>query len=218
MKRLIIILLGLIFVTPVFAQQQRVQRRTKSPYLFPTFFEAKVTQPFGRYTTGKINVRLRDAALCFLEGDTIKEAFVNNILGFQTDSLFFRKVNNQMGRVVAQENYNFLVCVTTIDAELYGKEITDLNTLQNMAGGTDGPFNIDTRYAVDELEENVAEGYPLKDTYYFIVKGQPVRAIQSKVKKVIHPDKKKLFKTIVENDFWSWEDPESLKKLFDLFP
>ena len=217
MKKLIIILLGLVMSSPVLAQQQQIQKRSKSTFLFPTFVDAKVNQPFGRYTKGKVNVRLRDAALCFVENDTIKEAIVKNILGFQTDSLRFMKVGTQMGRLVASENYNFLVCVTTIDANRYGKEITDLNTLQNMAGGTDGPFNIDTQYAVDELEENVSDGYPLKDTYYFIVKGQPVPAIESKVKKFINPDKKKLFKTVVEGDFWSWKDEESLIKILNFF-
>lgn len=88
-----------------FAQQQAIEKRTQEIFAFKEFKDAKVLQPFGRFTRAKANILLKNSTLCFMDGKTVKEAYVQNVLGVEFDSVKYMKLrdSNQMGLVVAQK-------------------------------------------------------------------------------------------------------------------
>lgn len=213
MKRIFMLLLAMALTMPVaMAQQLQVERRSKLPFAFADFKEAKVNQPFGRHTTAKVNFRLWDGALCFIDGENnVRRAYVKNILSVDVDSLHYVKVDSIFGQEVASQGYSKLVRVTLIDKHAYGQEITELNTMMSTGGGT-------FKWSILELEEKAAEGYPLRDVYYFVVKGKSFPARESYVKKEVAPEYKAAFKTLMGDRWWSWHDQESLEKLLMYFP
>ena len=92
------------------------------------------------------------------------------------DSIRYERVEGAtMGRVVAAQGVNKLLCVTTIDMDRY-RELT--------SGSTDLPFvSLDSGGALPDVfmdlsgtEQRANKGFPLKRTYYFSLRGKIVPA------------------------------------------
>ena len=198
-----------------FAQQQAIEKRTQEIFAFKEFKDAKVLQPFGRFTRAKANILLKNSTLCFMDGKTVKEAYVQNVLGVEFDSVKYMKLrnSNQMGLVVAQKGYNYLLCVTTID----DKKLKD-----ETEGGTNLPFfeitDAGAFFEIDGQAFTFKQGYPLKDKYYFSIKGELIPANETAFKKYVRPEMKKAFKNLMADHFWSWNDAKSLTQLFTYLP
>ncbi len=213
MKKIIILLLALLATGQTFAQQQKEDKRSQTQFAFPTFQDAKVLQPFGRFVKAKANILLLKSTLCYMEGDKVKEAYVKNILGVEFDSVKYVKVDSVMGRVIATKGYNQLVCVTTIDRKQYEAETQGGENLPYFFMENSGLF-----LDLDPERQQIPKGLPLKDKFYFICKGKPVPANESKIKRIVRPDMKRAFKSLMEDRWWSWKDAESLKQLLDYLP
>lgn len=199
-------LIALIMLIPGFAQQVQEKRRSHSQYAFTTFKEAKIHQSFGRYTNGKVNFRLWDGALCFVDEDKkIRRAYVNNILSVDVDDEKYLKIDTIFGRVVASKGNNHVVCVTLIDKDTYGKEITNRNN------------KVQLNYFLEDIELEEEETYPLKDYIYLVIKGEVIPARESTVKKHIAPELKKSFISHTRDPFWSWRDPYCVGQLLMFF-
>jgi len=196
------------------AQQQVEQLRSMTPFVYPEFRNAKVLQTFGRSVTAKVNIFLKNAALLFMDGDTVKQAYTKNIIGVEFDSVKYLKVDSVMGEVLASRKYNHLVRVTTIDMERLKAETQ---------GGDNLPFleiggNLTTNFFEIDGQMFAEKGYPLKDKYYFLVKGVVVPANESKFKSHVRPEMRAAFKNLMNERFWSWNDAASLKQLMEYLP
>lgn len=214
MKKLFILLAALSFALSSYAQQQVQQLRSNTPCVFPEFREAKVLQTFGRSIRAKVNIFLKNSALLFLDGDKVKQAYTDHIIGVEFDSVKYLKVDSVMGEVLASRKYNHLVRVTTIDMDKYMAETQGGDNLPFFEIGgttTTGFFEIDGQV----FAEN---GFPLKCKYYFLVKGDIVPANETKFKSHVRPEMRKAFKNLMGDRFWSWNDAESLKKLMEYLP
>lgn len=213
MKRLLLLFVALSLSISLAAQQVTALRRSKTVFAFPHFQAARVDQTFGRHVTDSVNIFLKDASLCFLQDGKILKAFVDPILGFQVDSVRYRKVGTQMGRVVAQKGNNMLLCVTTVDMD----KLTEETYGSVQAGFFDielpGSQNVFMDLSGQEREEDY--GYPLKDTFYFLINGQEVLANESQVKKYVRSDRKKAWKALMADRFWSWRDAKNLTQVLD---
>lgn len=214
MKKLIVLLTFCAAVAAGFAQQAVETVRTDHPFAFPEFRDAKIIQAFGRYTTAKANIFLKDSRLVFMDNDTIKTAYVNNVFGVEFgDSISYVRLDSVMARVIATRGYDKLVCVTTIDMKKYSE--------QN-SGGNNLPFfemeDLNLFLEIDGDQREEAQGYPLKNTYYFILKGQPYKATEKNIKKLIKPEMKRAFDNLMFDHYFSWRDAASLQRLFVFLP
>lgn len=216
MRNLLFTLMLLLLGVPSLAQQSKELRRSQSALLFPKFKEAKVLQPFGRFTKAKANILLKNGALCYLDGEKIMQAYTQNILGVEFDSVKYVKVDEeQMGRIVATKGYNHLLCVTKVDMPKYKAETEGGDNLPYLEIPDAGVFfEIDSDSQLREYDK----GIPLEDNYYFSIKGKIVPANESKIKKLIRPEMKKAFKNLMADRWWSWNDEESLKQLLPYLP
>lgn len=197
---------------PAVAQQQVETRRTKSVFANPEFVEAKVLQPFGRSVKAKANILLKNSTLCFMRGDTILEAYVANVLGVEFDSIHYMKVNDkQMARVVAEKDYCYLLCVTTINMSQVARECAGSeNVLSDIGDG-----QLAARFAeAMSTDYSMKNGFPLQDKYYFNIRGQIIPANQTAFKPFVKPEMKNAFKRLMNDKWWSWKDPASLAQLF----
>lgn len=202
--------------TCIFAQQQRELRRSTSPLFFPEFKEAKVMQPFGRFIKVKGNILLKNGAFCYMENDKVMQAQASNILGVKFDSVEFKKIDEtQMGRVVSAKGYNSLLCVTTVDMDKFNAENGGGENLNFFEIADIGPFiQIDSEGQQREYDK----GFPLKDKYYFYIKGTIIPANETQFKKHVRPEMKRAFKNLMADRWWSWKDEESLKQLLQYLP
>ena len=201
-----------VMLWPAAAQQQVETRRTKSVFANPEFVEAKVLQPFGRSVKAKANILLKNSTLCFMRGDTILEAYVANGLGVEFDSIHYMKVNDkQMARVVAEKDYCYLLCVTTINMSQVARECAGSeNVLSDIGDG-----QLAARFAeAMSTDYSMKNGFPLQDKYYFNIRGQIIPANQTAFKPFVKPEMKNAFKRLMNDKWWSWKDPASLAQLF----
>lgn len=215
MKQFVIILIALLALSHT-ARAQQVQelRRSRSIFLFPEFQDAKIKQSFGRYAKAKANIYLKDGSLMYMEGDKIMRAYTKNIFGVTFgDTLEFVKVDSVMARVVARDGYNALLCLTTVNMARYREE---------ESGGSDLDYfqleNFNVFMTLNEDRRDDDLGIPLQDKYFFSAKGFVFPANETAFKKAISKEQQQPFKVLMENRFWSWKDPESLKMLLDFLP
>lgn len=220
MKQLFLLFFAFFGLLCASAQQVQEERRSEQLWMFPQFKEGKVVQSFGRFVRNKVNIHYKNAALCFIDPQDgkVKQVTTPSVLGVEIDSVQYMRVDKErMGRVVAQQGYNKLIAVVTVDMKRY-KEVT--------SGGTDLPFlEIDMAgYGTDQFmdlsgsEQQANKGYPLRTDYYFSLKGRIVAARERLVKKEIAPEMKGAFKTLMGDRWWSWNDEKSLTKLLIYFP
>lgn len=214
MRKFLVLLALLSVAFRAEAQQQVEHLRSMTPCVFPEFREAKVLQTFGRSVTAKVNIFLKNSALLFLDGDVVKQAYTKNIIGVDFDSVKYLKVDSVMGEVLASRKYNHLVRVTTIDmaklkAETQGGD--NLPFLEIGGTTTTSFFEIDGQMFAEK-------GFPLKEKYYFLVKGEVVPASESKFKGHVRPEMLTAFRNLMNDRFWSWNDAESLKRLMEYLP
>ena len=216
-KHLITFALLLLLPNLLFAQQSKKQERSSTPFANSEFKRAKILQPFGKFVWADANIYLKDASLCFMDGDTIKKAYVDKVIAVQFDSATYRKVEDgQMGLVVAEKNYNSLVRVRTIDMKQYTEEH---DGTQNAAYFEfDGLGRMGNAFIDLNNAPFLEEGYPVKDKYYFIVKGKCVVANESHIEREVSKKHMNDFKTLMRNRWWSWRDEESLKMLLEYLP
>ena len=213
MKRTILTLLLLLTaLCPMAAQQQKTVQRSSIPLAFPEFMEAKVLQPFGRSVKARANIFLKNSALLFVQDGQVMQANIDRVLGVEFDSIKYMKVSSeQMGRVVAQKGYNYLLRVTTIDMDKYSAEVTGGENLPYLDLSDMGMFlEIDS----DSQKWEEDYGYPLQNKYYFSIQGKIIPANESNFKKYVKPEMKKAFKRLMNDHYWSWTDEASLMQLF----
>lgn len=220
MYRFLLSLGFLVACLPMMAQQSQEEKRSNSQLVFSDFQDAKINQTFNRSIRAKVNIMYRNGALCFVDetDGKVKQAFAKNIISVDFDSVRYMKVDTvAMGRVVAQQGYNTLLCLTTIDMARY-KELT--------TGGTDLPFfEIDMAglgmsqfMDLSGAEQQANKGYPLKDEFFFNLKGKIIPAKEKFVKRNVRSDMKTAFKNLMADRWWSWKDEKSLAKLLMYFP
>ncbi|MBR1594045.1 MAG: hypothetical protein IJ659_04650 [Alloprevotella sp.] len=217
MKRSLILSVLCALALTMSAQQVTIQKRSKTIFQYDEFQVGRVLQPFGRSVTDTLNILLKDASLCFRRGGKIYTADVNHVLGVRFDSIEYRQVNGQMGRLVEQRGYNSLVCVTTINMKRYRDENsggTNPAYFELFTGSGVGFFLDLDREPLREYEK----GIPLQDTYYFVARGEVIPAVESKFKKHVRPEMKRAFKTLMGDRFWSWKDEKSLRQLLNYLP
>ena len=215
MLRRIIFTFLVVLPVAMTAQQQQIQRRSVSLYERPSYENARIVQYFGREVKENVNIFLKDASLCFIRDGNVYKANVDKVLGVKFHDAEYRNVNGQFGKLVDKNGNVQLIRVTTIDmkrfeAENKGDENTQYLELEL-------PGNSIYMKLHDDAIRSEDMGYPLMETYYFYIKGEFVPAVESKLKKFVRPEKKKEFKKLMGEKYWSLKDAENLKMLLDFF-
>ena len=217
LKQLLILAILMLVPGIVMAQQSKKQERSATPFALKDFQRAKIIQPFGKFVWAEANVFLKDASLFFMENDTMKKAFLDKVIAVQFDSVTYRKVEGQqLGEVIAQKGYNFLVRVRTIDMKQYNEEHDGTQNAGFL--DFDGIGRMQSNFIDLHNEAYLEKGFPVKDKYYFIVKGKCVVANEARVEREISKPHMDEFKKLMRDQWWSWRDEASLKMLLEFLP
>lgn len=195
------------------AQQAQVERRTKIPFAYQDFKDGKIEFAFGKDKVYKANVFLKDASLLY-KTDTIMKANLFGVITVDFGDAVYRNTGGRLGLIMGQKGDVLLTRVTTIDT----RQMTEDARSGKNSTFLDLPeLNVFIDTNADYWAEGEGTSWPLKDEYFFVVKGKAIPAAEKIVKKSIRADKKADFKELMKNRKWSWKDAESLKVLLDYF-
>lgn len=215
MKKTILFLSALLWVSgATMAQQAQVERRSKIPFAYKDFKDGNIELAFGKDKIYKANIFLKDASLLYKNDTTVMKANLFGVISVDFGDALYRKTGNRMGKVIEQKGEVFLTVVTTIDTDRMRE---DARSGRNSTFLDLPEFNLFIDTNADYWAEGEGSSWPLKDEYFFVVKGEAIPAAEKIVKKSIRADKRNDFKELMKNRKWSWKDANSLKVLVDYF-
>ena len=215
MKKTILFLSALLWVSgATMAQQAQVERRSKIPFAYKDFKDSNIEFAFGKDKIYKANIFLKDASLLYKNDTTVMKANLFGVISVDFGDALYRKTGDRMGKVIEQKGEVFLTVVTTIDTDRMRE---DARSGRNSTFLDLPEFNLFIDTNADYWAEGEGSSWPLKDEYFFVVKGEAIPAAEKIVKKSIRADKRNDFKELMKNRKWSWKDANSLKVLVDYF-
>lgn len=215
MKKTILFLFALLWVNgATMAQQAQVERRSKIPFAYKDFKDGNIELAFGKDKIYKANIFLKDASLLYKNDTTVMKANLFGVISVDFGDALYRKTGDRMGKVIEQKGEVFLTVVTTIDTDRMRE---DARSGRNSTFLDLPEFNLFIDTNADYWAEGEGSSWPLKDEYFFVVKGEAIPAAEKIVKKSIRADKRNDFKELMKNRKWSWKDANSLKVLVDYF-
>lgn len=215
MKKTILFLFALLWVSgATMAQQAQVERRSKIPFAYKDFKDGNIEFAFGKDKIYKANIFLKDASLLYKNDTTVMKANLFGVISVDFGDALYRKTGDRMGKVIEQKGEVFLTVVTTIDTDRMRE---DARSGRNSTFLDLPEFNLFIDTNADYLAEGEGSSWPLKDEYFFVVKGEAIPTAEKIVKKSIRADKRNDFKELMKNRKWSWKDANSLKVLVDYF-
>lgn len=215
MKKTILFLFALLWVSgATMAQQAQVERRSKIPFAYKDFKDVNIEFAFGKDKIYKANIFLKDASLLYKNDTTVMKANLFGVISVDFGDALYRKTGDRMGKVIEQKGEVFLTVVTTIDTDRMRE---DARSGRNSTFLDLPEFNLFIDTNADYWAEGEGSSWPLKDEYFFVVKGEAIPAAEKIVKKSIRADKRNDFKELMKNRKWSWKDANSLKVLVDYF-
>ena len=215
MKKTILFLFALLWVSgATMAQQAQVERRSKIPFAYKDFKDGNIELAFGKDKIYKANIFLKDASLLYKNDTTVMKANLFDVISVDFGDALYRKTGDRMGKVIEQKGEVFLTVVTTIDTDRMRE---DARSGRNSTFLDLPEFNLFIDTNADYWAEGEGSSWPLKDEYFFVVKGEAIPAAEKIVKKSIRADKRNDFKELMKNRKWSWKDANSLKVLVDYF-
>lgn len=215
MEKTILFLFALLWVSgATMAQQAQVERRSKIPFAYKDFKDGNIEFAFGKDKIYKANIFLKDASLLYKNDTTVMKANLFGVISVDFGDALYRKTGNRMGKVIEQKGEVFMTVVTTIDTDRMRE---DARSGRNSTFLDLPEFNLFIDTNADYWAEGEGSSWPLKDEYFFVVKGEAIPAAEKIVKKSIRADKRNDFKELMKNRKWSWKDANSLKVLVDYF-
>ena len=215
MKKTILFLSALLWVSgATMAQQAQVERRSKIPFAYKDFKDGNIEFAFGKDKIYKANIFLKDASLLYKNDTTVMKANLFGVISVDFGDALYRKTGDRMGKVIEQKGEVFLTVVTTIDTDRMRE---DARSGRNSTFLDLPEFNLFIDTNADYWAEGEGSSWPLKDEYFFVVKGEAIPAAEKIVKESIRADKRNDFKELMKNRKWSWKDANSLKVLVDYF-
>lgn len=215
MEKTILFLFALLWVSgATMAQQAQVERRSKIPFAYKDFKDGNIEFAFGKDKIYKANIFLKDASLLYKNDTTVMKANLFGVISVDFGDALYRKTGNRMGKVIEQKGEVFLTVVTTIDTDRMRE---DARSGRNSTFLDLPEFNLFIDTNADYWAEGEGSSWPLKDEYFFVVKGEAIPAAEKIVKKSIRADKRNDFKELMKSRKWSWKDANSLKVLVDYF-
>ena len=197
MKKTILFLSALLWVSgATMAQQAQVERRSKIPFAYKDFKDGNIELAFGKDKIYKANIFLKDASLLYKNDTTVMKANLFGVISVDFGDALYRKTGDRMGKVIEQKGEVFLTVVTTIDTDRMRE---DARSGRNSTFLDLPEFNLFIDTNADYWAEGEGSSWPLKDEYFFVVKGEAIPAAEKIVKKSIRADKRNDFKELMKN-------------------
>ena len=155
------------------------------------------------------NIFLKNSSLLYMQGTNAMEANMDNIISVKFDDKTYVKVDTILAYVVDSIGHDVLYCATVIDIDAYQNQLRNNNIVSNFSWGAGGTIQ------TSSMNLNTEEDYkfPLVDLYFYRINGQFVKCHERNLQYILNKEKKRIVRTFVTMDDFSWTEKESLMKL-----
>ena len=200
-----------LFIITLFSIQSVFgQERTTKLTVYPEYKPSIITLSDGRQITQQFtNIFLKNSSLLYMSASVAKEANMANVLSVQFDDRFYVKIDSLLAYQVDSVGNDGLYCATIIDQEAY------LQNLKNNQVMTNINFHNFDQVSTTSVDLSNEDDYlfPLINIYYYRLGGKFVRCHDRSLSNVLNKEKKRMLRTFVHMDDFSWSDEKSLLNL-----
>lgn len=209
MKRQVFILFFLVVVVGCNAQAlgDMMTRTT----VYETFQPATILTTNGKVVHQRqANIFLKNSSLVYRLGINVMEASIDQIRSVKFPDRFYVRLDDELAWVIDTLGSNKLLCVSEIDIEAYKKQLLNERQITNLELGQ---F---VNVTGTDLSTEEKQNYPLNNTFYFDIDGKIVKAHERNVKRLISDENQRIYKMLMRNGSFSWNDPASLMEVLKL--
>lgn len=201
-------LYSLFIITLISVQSAFGQDRTTKLTVYPEFKPSVIELTDGRILKEKFtNIFLKNSSLLYMSGTVTKEAYMANIKSVKFDDRLYVKVDTLLAYEVDSVGNDALYCATVIDQEAYRQNLRNNQVMTNISLSDQvSTTSVDLSNEDDYL-------FPLINIYYYRLNGKFVRCHDRSLSNVLNKEKKRMLRTFVHMDDFSWSDQKSLIEL-----
>lgn len=199
---------SLFIITLISVQSVFGQDRTTKLTVYPEFKPSVIELADGRILKEKFtNIFLKNSSLLYMSGTVTKEAYMANIKSVKFDDRLYVKVDTLLAYEVDSVGNDALYCATVIDQEAYRQNLRNNQVMTNISLSDQvSTTSVDLSNEDDYL-------FPLINIYYYRLNGKFVRCHDRSLSNVLNKEKKRMLRTFVHMDDFSWSDQKSLIEL-----
>jgi hypothetical protein len=199
---------SLFIITLISVQSAFGQDRTTKLTVYPEFKPSVIELADGRILKEKFtNIFLKNSSLLYMSGTVTKEAYTANIKSVKFDDRLYVKVDTLLAYEVDSVGNDALYCATVIDQEAYRQNLRNNQVMTNISLSDQvSTTSVDLSNEDDYL-------FPLINIYYYRLNGKFVRCHDRSLSNVLNKEKKRMLRTFVHMDDFSWSDQKSLIEL-----
>jgi hypothetical protein len=193
-------------LSAVIATQAQV--RTVKLTVYPEFKPSLIHLTDGRVLRQPLtNVFLKNATLMYMKGNDVMQANMSNILSVEFDDRTYVKIDTLLCYQVDSIGNDALFKATIIDVKAYNTQLRNNNVISNLSLGDQ------ISMATIDLSTDEDFKFPLIDIYFYRYKGKFVRTHERNLGRLLSKEKRRMLRTYVTMDGFSWTDEKSLIKL-----
>ena len=206
-QRYVMALLLMLVAVGAFAQ-----KKTLLATMFHKNKTATVTLKDGRVIKAPdANVFLKNGALLYFQGNTVKEANMEIILGVEFDDKRFVNIENRLAYFVDSIKGNALYCVEIIDMDAFERNLKNNVNYTFIDLQSD---HLDTFTNDLNTEEDYV--FPVNREFFYRLDGKFVQADARELYRVLNKERYRLLKTITGVPDFDWLEPECLMRLLEM--
>lgn len=198
----------LLLIVAMIGVASQAQVKTTKLAVYPEFKPATIKLVDGRTLKQPLaNVFLKNGALLYLSLGKVMEANMKNITTVDFEDRHYVKIDSLLTYCVGNVGSNLLYRAQIIDVDAYNRNLRNNINITNLDLGTL------LQYTTIDISNEDDHLLPLIDIYYYQYNGKIVRVHERDIWRALPKDKRRLFKTIVGKDDFSWTKQESLMEL-----
>ncbi len=188
------------------------QKKTLLATMYHKNKTATVTLTDGRVIKAPdANVFLKNGALLYFQGNTVKEANMDIILGVEFDDKRFINIENRLAYFVDSIKGNSLYCVEIIDMDAFERNLKNNVNYTFIDLQSD---HLDTFTNDLNTEEDYV--FPVNREFFYLLDGKFVQADARELYRVLNKERYRILKTITNVPDFDWLKPECLMRLLGL--
>jgi hypothetical protein len=214
------ILFLFIFVMLFKVQSQQYDPTTKWPYLYENFTNGVIYFADNTKITANVNVHLLNSTLHYLKSELVFQIEPKDLIRVEIGSDYYIYIDNQLSRVIKQNNNNLLTSITKGDFDAllkssgaYGMSANSSATRDLSSLEIGGLTNLNHREMIIEKEDG--QSLPVKKEYFFIIDNYTLAVSKKNLEKQLNPEMKDKLKTYLKQNRFKWNDEKQLGELLD---
>lgn len=184
------------------------QRITPSLTVYHEFKPAVINLTDGRKLKQPLaNIFLKNSSLLYMKGTQAMEARMDNILSVEFDNRTYVKIDTLLAYQVDTVGNNALYCAEQIDFVAYRQTVLNNHVITNLS------VSDQVSSTTIDLEDENDIHFQIINLYFFRLNGEFIYVHERNLSRHLSKEKRRMMKTIMSLDNFSWNNKDMLLKL-----